>query len=171
VAEGSDLPLVVVCDAGPIIHLDQLCSLDLLADFAEVLVPETVWDEVSRHRPMALRGRPKLTRTKAPEISSAELEALGRVLSLHQGEQEALRLAEATLGCVLLTDDTAARLAGRNLGLTVHGTIGIVVRALRRQQRTKEQVLEILRSLPTHCTLHVRPSLLKEVIQEILRST
>ena len=42
---------LVVCDAGPLIHLDELGCLDLLADFSEVLVPETVGVEkgLARH--------------------------------------------------------------------------------------------------------------------------
>lgn len=47
---------VVIADAGPIIHLDELASLDLLADFGKVIVPETVWQEVQRHRPQALQS-------------------------------------------------------------------------------------------------------------------
>ena len=34
---------VVVCDAGPLIHLDELDCLDLLGDYPEVLVPEAAW--------------------------------------------------------------------------------------------------------------------------------
>lgn len=45
---------VVVCDAGPLIHLDEVACLDLLADFSTVLVPEVVWQEVTRHRPIML---------------------------------------------------------------------------------------------------------------------
>ena len=44
----------VVCDAGPIIHLDELDSLPLLADFDRILIPEQVWQEVERYRPEAL---------------------------------------------------------------------------------------------------------------------
>lgn len=32
-------PPVVVCDAGPLIHLDEVGPMDLLADLAEILVP------------------------------------------------------------------------------------------------------------------------------------
>ena len=42
---------LVVCDAGPLIHLDEVGCLDLLADFSEVLVPDAVRREVQRHRP------------------------------------------------------------------------------------------------------------------------
>jgi len=44
----------VVADAGPLIHLDELGCLDLLADFGAVVVPDAVWREVERHRPRAL---------------------------------------------------------------------------------------------------------------------
>ena len=46
----------VVCDAGPLIHLDELGQLDLLLDFAYVLVPTSVRGEVTRDRPRALTG-------------------------------------------------------------------------------------------------------------------
>ena len=41
----------VVVDAGPLIHLDELSSLDLLADLSPLLAPKSVWQEVRRHRP------------------------------------------------------------------------------------------------------------------------
>jgi len=44
----------VVFDAGPIIHLDELGCLDLLGEFPEILLAETVWDEINNYRPLAL---------------------------------------------------------------------------------------------------------------------
>ena len=43
--------IVAVLDAGPLIRLDQLGRLDLLADFKELLVPQAVLDEALVHRP------------------------------------------------------------------------------------------------------------------------
>jgi hypothetical protein len=43
-----------ILDAGPIIHLDELGCLPLLSDFQELIVPIAVWQEVERHRPVAL---------------------------------------------------------------------------------------------------------------------
>ena len=48
--------ITVVCDAGPAIHLDELGCLDLLKDFHEVLFPHTVWEEINRYRPSALKN-------------------------------------------------------------------------------------------------------------------
>ena len=39
-AETDRRPPLVVCDAGPLIHLDDLACLALLADFRDVLVPK-----------------------------------------------------------------------------------------------------------------------------------
>jgi predicted nucleic acid-binding protein len=71
---------------------------------------------------------------------------------------------------LLLTDDTAARLAAGNLRIGTHGTIGILVRAIRRRQRTKEEVLQVLKSIPSRSTLHLKPSLLEKVISEVEHS-
>jgi len=95
---------------------------------------------------------------------------LSRLLGLHRGEQEALQLAQTQSGCLLLADDTAARLAACNLGVPTHGTIGVLLRAIRRKQKTKNEVLRLLRSLPTASSLHIRASLLEEIIREVERS-
>ncbi len=165
-------PPLVVCDAGPLIHLDEVDSLDLLTDFAEVLVPDAVWREVAQHRPGALNHPGVTLRRVSPRLAaSPELESLAQVFSLHTGEWEALRVAMEHRPGLLLTDDTAARLAAGNLRIGTHGTIGVLVRAIRRRQRTKDEVLEVLRSLPTRSTLHLKRSLLETVISEVERGS
>lgn len=163
---------LVVCDAGPLIHLDELEALDLLADFAEVMVPDAVWREVERHRPGALIHPGVTLRRTTPRMAvSPELEALAQVFSLHTGEWEALRVAMEYRPGLLLTDDTAARLAAGNLRIATHGTIGILVRAIRRGQRTKDEVLAVLESLPMRSTLHIKRSLLETVISQMESSS
>jgi hypothetical protein len=78
----SRSPLVVVCDAGPLIHLDELGCLDLLADFGTVLVPEQVGREVEHHRPGALE-RSELHAQEVPVVISddAAFQALVRALA------------------------------------------------------------------------------------------
>lgn len=74
------MPPIVVCDAGPIIHLDEVACIELLSDFPEVLVPVAVWDEVAKHRAQALGYSSirfnKVTPTETPSI---ELDALSRL--------------------------------------------------------------------------------------------
>lgn len=159
---------LVVCDAGPLIHLDELGCLDLLSDFSEVLIPEAVWDEVEKHRPGAMaKSDVAFRRTSPHNPVPADLEALAQIFSLHRGEWEALRVALEHPSGILLSDDTAARLAAANLDIRTHGTVGILVRAIRRNQRTKQEILLILKSLPALSTLHLKPSLLEHVIAEV----
>jgi predicted nucleic acid-binding protein len=114
---------VVVCDAGPLIHLDELGCLPLLSDFPTVLVPELVWGEVSSHRPTAFEDAGvMIERRSATTPLPPNLESLGRLFALHNAEFDALHLALETNAGLFLTDDTAARLAARQLSIPVHGT-------------------------------------------------
>lgn len=168
-AKAEGFAKVVVCDAGPLIHLDELDSLALLGDFPEVLVPEAVWREVLRHRPSALEKKTAVLVRIAPsrEQTTPLLRGLFETMSLHRGEQEALALATKYEDALLLTDDTAARLAAGVLGLGVHGTIGILIRSIRRAQRTRGQVLDLLRAIPTKSTLHLNRSFLAKIIDQV----
>ncbi|MFM8441767.1 MAG: DNA-binding protein [Methylococcus sp.] len=158
---------VVIADAGPIIHLDELGCLDLLADLGRVLIPETVWLEVERHRPLAFKTANEWLARQAPKQRSSVVCALTPLYSLHAGEQEALHLCVEFGDCLLLTDDTAARLAAKSLNIAAHGTLGVLIRAIRRQCLTKAEVLALLNAVPKQTTLHVRPALLREVIANV----
>jgi len=159
---------LVVCDAGPLIHLDEVGCIDLLSDFSQVLVPTAVWNEVARHCPSALTAPDvQLFQTSCRTPPSAEFDAIARLFALDIGEFHALRIAEERQADILLTDDAAARLAARQLAIPVHGTIGILLRAVRRRQRTRDEVLATLRSVPTDSTLHLKRSLLEEIIRAV----
>lgn len=158
----------VVCDAGPLIHLDELGSLDLLADFRAVLVPEQVWKEVEHHRPDALASYgPEFECVPVVLSEEPSFRALVRALVLDLGEQAALSLMALHPDAILLTDDAAARLAAKGLGYRVHGSIGVLPRAMRRQQRSRDEVLTLLRDISERSSLHLRAQLLQEIIARV----
>ncbi len=160
--------LSVVCDAGPIIHLDELDCLSLLNDFDQVLVPSQVWQEVAHHRHSALsKSDLSLQQVHVIICSDPPFQSLVRSLSLDLGEQAALSLMQNHSEAIFLTDDAAARLAAVTLGYRVHGTIGILLRAIRRNQKTAYDVIAILRSIARQSTLHIRPKLLEEIIERL----
>ena len=103
----ESVPLVI-CDAGPVIHLDELGCIDLLSSFSRVLIPVAVWQEVQRHRPKAL-ALPCLKRISANKPEPQELEAVAVALSLHTGEWEAIRVALEHPTSVLLTDGSTTK--------------------------------------------------------------
>jgi predicted nucleic acid-binding protein len=150
---------VVVTDAGPLIRLDELDALDLLNDFAEALLPDAVWREVEHHRPQALRHvGVRLTARTANAAAGPAIAELAPIYILHAGERAALALCLENPSSILLTDDTA-------VGIVARGTLGVLVRAVRRGQRSREEVLRLLTSIPVRTTLHIRPALPSEVVE------
>lgn len=158
----------VVCDAGPIIHLYELNCLDLLCEFEEILLAETVWEEINRHYPSALEKISlSLLRCSGKYPNTEPLYTLCRIFSLDAGEIEALAIAEKNPMALFVTDDASARLVAEQMGFKVHGTIGILIRSIRQGKRSPEQVLSILEKIPKKSTLFVKPSLLKEIIRRL----
>ena len=158
----------VVCDAGPFIHLDELNCLELLVDFEEVILPLVVEKEILDHRPSALQDH-DLNINRSPEriAIGEELLTLCQIFSLDAGEIEALALMERNPQHIFLTDDAAARLVAEQMKFKVHGTIGVLIRSIRRRMRKPDEILQILAEIPLISTLHIKPSLLNEIIQMV----
>jgi len=94
VAKDNGIARVVVCDAGPLIHLDELGCLSLLNDFSELLIPDAVWNEVDRHRPRVFADQvPAFTQVVPAGAPSVALQAVSKFLPLHLGETQALQIA------------------------------------------------------------------------------
>jgi predicted nucleic acid-binding protein len=155
----------VVCDAGPIIHLDELGCLHLMGDFDKALVPDAVRREVLKHRAITFEEvRVKWVGISQKRAVEEPLGTMCRVFSLDEGEMEALAVLKKEPSLIFLTDDAAARFVATRLGFRVHGTIGVLVRAIRRDLMSPREVLDALNQIPTKSSLHIKPSLLKEVI-------
>ena len=92
-----------------------------------------MWFEVTRHRREALNHPDILFRKvildKPPD---GLLLAMSKAFSLDSGEIQTLSLALQHRDSLLFTDDAAARFVTEQMGFKVHGTIGIIVRAIRR---------------------------------------
>jgi predicted nucleic acid-binding protein len=88
-------------------------------------------------------------------------------LGLDAGEIAALDLLEKSRNGLFLCDDAAARLAAESLGFRVHGTVGLIVRAIRRGTRTVTQTKALLQQIPTQSTLHISRTLLAEITRDL----
>jgi predicted nucleic acid-binding protein len=159
---------IVICDAGPVVHLDELDCLDLLSDFEKVIVPERVRQEIEHVRQSALE-KPWMSFTIIGRRSDFDsgLLTMVRTFMLDAGETEALSLMKENPHAIFLTDDASARLVAIQMGFGVHGTIGILVRAIRRGYRKPEEVLRVLSELPQKSTLYIKHSLLEEIILKV----
>jgi predicted nucleic acid-binding protein len=140
---------IAVFDAGPIIHLDELDCLDLLTDFRECFIPERVKSEIARHRSTALEKIETSSMTMQNKLPKGKiLRTMCKVFSLDAGEIEALAVIEQIPQAILFTDDASARLVADKMGFRVHGTIGIIIRAIRKNKRHLSRLLKFLEIFP-----------------------
>lgn len=156
-----------VLDAGPLIHLSELRALDVLGDFQVLYIPPVVWSEVVHHQP-EIAGYIDLPfeKIEAPLVDE-KLATFAKMFSLDLGEVQSLAAAANYPDALFLTDDAAARLVAEEFGYKVHGTLGLLIRAVRKGHRSSTEILEILRNLQKNSSLHIRSSLLSDVIKKI----
>ena len=128
---------LLVADSGPLI---ALARLDLLAVparlFGELLVTATVWREVTREPRAAdhaaLDGGLLTVVDDPTHIPTVLAEA-----QLDDGERSALALA-LLRNAVVLVDERRGRACAAGLGLSVLGTLGLLIRA--REQGLVDRV-------------------------------
>lgn len=124
-------PRVVVSDAGPLISLGRLDLLVLLRElFAEVQVPDIVIEECLARPDNVDAQRIRQALSHGLLINCPAPTAL--LPGLEPGESAAISRA-LEIGAALLMDERAGRAHALSLGLVVTGTVGVLVRARRRE--------------------------------------
>lgn len=122
---GSACVITAVADTGPLIHLAEIDSLQLLGAVDELLLPATVYDELEAGGvPPALDGL-------VFDVVEADEGSEWFTTGLDAGEASALDVASKR-NAVLLTDDLAAREAAQDADVRVHGSIGVITLAFSR---------------------------------------
>jgi predicted nucleic acid-binding protein len=146
-----------VSDTGPLIHLGEIDSLDLLSVFEPLYVPEAVYEELERGEvPNGLHTL-SLERVEADDShpQSDDLDA---------GERAALSVAlEDDL--VLLTDDLAARESALEHGLDVHGSLGVIARANAQNLIDRDDAASLMWALQRETSLFVTDTIIQRGIQ------
>ncbi|RJP53580.1 MAG: hypothetical protein C4586_01150 [Anaerolineaceae bacterium] len=117
---------MIVCDTGPLLHLNEAGAIHLLALAGEVLIPTLVVVEFEAN---AQGWRPpqwvKVVGLDKPAQQKAERRV--KADEIDAGEAEAIELALQEHADWLLTDDAKARQFAESAGLEVHGSIGILL--------------------------------------------
>jgi predicted nucleic acid-binding protein len=127
--------MIVVSDSGPIIHLSMIGRTELIHHlFGQVLVPGAVYREVVEAG-AGLPGSSELPAASWAIVAEPNPSTrLAKLLEgdLDPGEIAAILLALEREAGHLLVDDLAARQAATRLGLSVIGTLGILLAAKKR---------------------------------------
>ena len=151
------MTLAAVSDAGPLIHLAEIDSLELLATFDTLLVPETVYKEVEAG------GVPNGLADLSYELVEADESRAGGE-ELDAGERAATAVAKERR-VVLLTDDLAAREAASDAGVQVHGSIGVIALGYGRGLLDRAEAASRMRALQRETSLFVTESVVERGIQ------
>ena len=108
----------VVSDSTCLIGLERVGRLDILPTlFDSVMIPPEVEREFGG----------KFAWLKVENLTNIRLVAALQMV-VDAGEAEAIALASEKK-CLLITDDKQARSAAKRLGVTVIGTVGVLIRA------------------------------------------
>lgn len=118
----------IVCDTGPILHLQEARLLELLKKAGDIYIPKVVDIELKELYPQWENKRPDwlLVEPLSPdETSQAELLSASGLLD--SGEAGAIILSKRFNATWLLTDNTEARIFATLSGIEVHGSLGVVL--------------------------------------------
>ena len=122
---------VVVADSGPLIGLASIGKFRLLKDlFGKIIIPSAVYDEVviqGKDQPGAKETR-EADWIEVVEVQDRLAVSLLRN-ELDQGESEAIVSARELGAARILLDEKLARRKVRSIGLSVTGTLGVLLMA------------------------------------------
>jgi len=149
--------LAAVSDAGPLIHLAEIGSFELLSAFDTVLVPETVYEEVDAG------GVPDGLADLSYELVEADESRIG-TKELDAGERAAIAVAKER-GVVLLTDDLAAREAASDADVEVHGSIGVIALGYGSGLLDRDEAASRMRALQRETSLFVTEDVVERGIR------
>jgi predicted nucleic acid-binding protein len=123
-------PRLVVVNTTPIIALSLIGELDLLRSlYDQVVVPSAVEAEVLAGGRVGI-GSSELQEASWLRVASLQDPRRAELLvDLDRGEAEVLALAQELQAGLVIIDERLARLHAKRLGLTLAGTLGVLLRA------------------------------------------
>ncbi|KKC28489.1 DUF3368 domain-containing protein [Caldanaerobacter subterraneus] len=118
----------VVANSTPLIILSNIDKIEILKKlYGTIYIPSGVFEEVN------FTGNFKsYDFIKVANIKNKEAKQFSPV-SLHKGEIEVMILAKEINADLCIIDDYLARKHAKNLGLTVTGTLGVLIKAKEKK--------------------------------------
>lgn len=162
--------MIVISDTTPLISLIKINHLELIEElFGEIQIPDSVYKElVSNDKFKAeaeeIRKYSSIKRVKVTNEKSVQL--LQRATGLDIGESEAIILSDQIKADLLLMDEVKGRQVARNMGISIMGTIGILMQAFDSKLLNKKEIEEcivVLRSNGRHISDKLYEQLLEKI--------
>ncbi|MBQ2592703.1 MAG: DUF3368 domain-containing protein [Candidatus Riflebacteria bacterium] len=143
--------MIVISDTTPIISLIKIDKLFLLQKlFGKVIIPQAVYDE--------LVSNPKYTNEAITVYNSSyisivkiedrqSVDKLRYSSGLDIGESEAITYSNLVNADLLLMDELKGRKVAKQLGLSITGTIGILIQSFDEGFLDKEEIIKSIKTL------------------------
>lgn len=157
--------MLAVSDTSPISNLAFIGRLDLLrAQFAEVRIPPAVAAELKKHPDKAAKNVIELALREWIRIVTPKDTPFHRMLrrQVDAGEAEAIAAATDIGAAIVIIDEQEGRMLARHAGLSVTGTLGILLRAKRSGHLPL--IKPEIQALHTHARFFLSVSLEREVL-------
>jgi len=152
----------IASNTGPILHLSEIGAIEILRDAGEIHIPAAVENELIHSIAGWSSKRPGWLRmTEVDPSHAVPFEPWAGTGVIHAGEAAALAIAMQIRADWFLTDDAAARLVGRTLGLEVHGSLGVILWAGAQQRIDGQRARDLLERLAAS-SLWMSPRVLAE---------
>jgi len=155
---------LVVSDTSPLLYLHQVGHLDLLRKlYGRIRIPSAVEEELraGAERGIAIPNVQALEWFDIQPLRDTTL--LPVVTDLGPGEAEAIALALSSPGSLLILDDKLGRRIASLNGVTITGTLGVLVKARREGLLPSiSPVIEALRTTTMHLTQELIETALRE---------
>lgn len=162
-----------VSNAGPLIHLARINRLHLLkALFQEVVIPiEVKIETVDKGRESGFSDAIQVDKAinegwiRTEKVKpSKKFEEVAKIAGLQPAEVAVIYYAYRSRMPALLDDD-AARVFARTLGITIRGSLGIILDALKRSLLSRVEALEMLDKLSE--VMYLAPDVYRLMKKEI----
>jgi predicted nucleic acid-binding protein len=116
----------IVSNSSPLIALAKIGKLDILTK--DVVIPKAVFDEITKPQKEYTEKLHKWGKDKVSGVKNRKAVEYLEIL-LDRGEAETIVLAEEITANAVLIDDLKARKIATLRGLTVIGTLGVLLAA------------------------------------------
>ncbi len=165
---------IAVSDTGPLLHLTEIGHTHLFTLFPSVIISSQVEAELTQYEVcdhiMSLLTNQLIVVEVEPHEIVAQQKALAG-FKVQPTDTSVAALAAKYTPVVVLTDDLELRKGLEAQGYFVTGSVGVLIRAFKTQQLTKNELYTLLDQLFDGSTLYLRREFYEHVRQLLNRLT
>jgi predicted nucleic acid-binding protein len=129
----------------------------MLQSFQEIIIPETVLDELAEVEIPPSINKIKYSEKEAQKENNYELDP---------GETAAITIAKKE-DAVLLTDDLEAREKAKEINVKTHGSIGMIAMNQQKDKISFQTAIDKMRKLQEKSALFITDQIIEKAIQQL----